>query len=228
MEKVLRTLCLTVMVLMVTAGLALAAAPYAPSNPDPADDETGVVMLPKLQWDGGDPDGDPVTYRVYLNSTTGGTWFKKTNKTSWKIPMKQALPPDTTFNWCVKATAADGERTGPDPDVQPEGWQFTTGSYPYIAEVLPLLCRPTYAVDLIGSNFGTQRGAVKLGTQWIDGQYWGKIVRWEDERITIVLPGYQSWPVLPKVYPIQVKTASGVLTNVVKITVTYGGGGTTW
>jgi hypothetical protein len=174
-------------------------------------------MLPKLEWTGGNAD----TYCVYLNSSGGGIWFKKTAGESWKIPMGQALPPDTSFSWEVKARNAEGDTVGPS-------WSFTTGSYPYIAEVTPTLCRPTYAVDIFGTNFGTVRGAVKLGSLWLGGG-WGKIVRWTDERITIVLPCYQCWSeTLPRIYTLKVKTSGGELSNMAKITVTYGGGGTTW
>lgn len=217
MRRAMKTVCLAVAALILTAGLAVAAPPDTPSSPSPADGATGVGMLPTLQWTGGNTD----TYFVYLNSGGGGTWFKKTASESWNIPIGQALPPDTDFTWQVKARNAEGDTVGPS-------WSFTTGSYPYIAEVMPTLCRPTYAVDIFGTNFGTVRGAVKLGSQWLDGEYWGKIVRWTNERITIVLPGYRCWSeTLPRIYTLRVKTSEGV-SNVAKITVTYGGGGTTW
>ena len=120
MRRAMKTVCLAVAALILTAGLAVAAAPDTPSSPSPADGAPDVGMLPNLQWTGGNTD----TYFVYLNSSGGGTWFKKTANDSWKIPIGQALPPDTDFTWLVKARNADGDTVGPS-------WSFTTGSYPY-------------------------------------------------------------------------------------------------
>jgi len=44
--------------------------PYIPSNPDPEDTKTGVVIDHGLSWTGGDPDGDPVTYDVYFGTSS--------------------------------------------------------------------------------------------------------------------------------------------------------------
>ncbi len=43
-------------------------APYAASSPDPADDAFGVPITADLDWTGGDPDGDEVTFDVYFGT----------------------------------------------------------------------------------------------------------------------------------------------------------------
>ena len=42
--------------------------PYTPSNPTPIDGAIDVPVNINLMWEGGDPDGDPVTYDVYFGS----------------------------------------------------------------------------------------------------------------------------------------------------------------
>ncbi len=42
--------------------------PNAPSNPTPADNSTNLGIAPLLQWECTDPEGDPLTYDVYLGT----------------------------------------------------------------------------------------------------------------------------------------------------------------
>jgi hypothetical protein len=44
--------------------------PYIPSSPDPTNGSTEVNINANLNWVGGDPDEDPVTYDVYFGATS--------------------------------------------------------------------------------------------------------------------------------------------------------------
>ena len=52
-----------------TTGQQINQPPYIPANPTPVDGSTNVDVNTNLKWDGGDPDGDPVTYDVYFSKT---------------------------------------------------------------------------------------------------------------------------------------------------------------
>jgi hypothetical protein len=224
MDRAAKALGLAVLAAALLVGPAWAGAPFVPANLAPADGEFGVDMLPTLQWAGGDPDGDAVTYTVFIEGA-GQTWTKKTTAAEWTVPLSRALPPDTLYTWSVRARDAGGLVARGEPTT------FTTGSYPWISEVLPSLARPTYVVDLYGVHFGARRGSVKLGTRFIDGDLWGKIISWSDEWVRLVLPGYQCWSgnnSLPGEFKLKVFSADGQVSNLGWISVTYGGGGTTW
>ena len=45
------------------------APPYIPKNPIPTNNSVNVSIYADLKWDGGDPDGDSVTYDVFFGTT---------------------------------------------------------------------------------------------------------------------------------------------------------------
>ncbi|UCD14363.1 MAG: PKD domain-containing protein [Thermoplasmatales archaeon] len=93
--------------------------PYQPSNPNPANGSTNVSLKIDLNWTGGDPDGDPVTYDVYFgtNSTPPKVVSNQTN-TSYDPGI---LNENTTYYWQI--IAWDNQSASNKSLL----WQFTTG-----------------------------------------------------------------------------------------------------
>ena len=40
--------------------------PYTPSIPNPSNGSINVTLMSSIRWTGGDPDGNPVIYDVYM------------------------------------------------------------------------------------------------------------------------------------------------------------------
>jgi hypothetical protein len=98
--------------------------PNMSSDPSPTDGATGQSVNVTLSWIGGDPDGDSVTYDVYLgpNDSTPDTMV--CNNASSAICDPGTLDHDTHYYWQVVARDEHGATTtGPV-------WDFTTQSTP--------------------------------------------------------------------------------------------------
>ncbi len=98
---------------------AFNAAPYVPSHPNPADGATGVLTGQSLMWQGGDPDGNPVTYTLALGVV--GTAEFPIIATTTQPTYKPALALATTYFWEITATDGISVTAGPR-------WQFTTAA----------------------------------------------------------------------------------------------------
>jgi hypothetical protein len=93
-------------------------APYTPSDPDPSNGATDVSAFADLSWEGGDPDGDPVTYDVYFG-TDGDPPLVSNGQSSETYDPGQ-LELTTTYFWkIVSEDNFDEQTTGPL-------WSFTT------------------------------------------------------------------------------------------------------
>ena len=119
--------------------------PEVPSGPSPADGATDVPVLTSLSWTGSDPDGDSLTYDVYLGTATPpGTVICAGVVESRCVP---SLEVATTYTWQVVATDSGGAQTsGPV-------WSFTTEATStaeaFAAEVVRLVfCNPDGGVVL--------------------------------------------------------------------------------
>lgn len=94
--------------------------PYSPISPSPSNGATNQTTNVDLSWIGGDPDGDPVTYDLYLGTKTSppllATGLAKTSHNPG------LLNEDTQYYWkVVSKDDRGGETPGPV-------WTFTTGT----------------------------------------------------------------------------------------------------
>ncbi len=242
MERMLKTLCLAMITLFLAAGVALAVPPDVPTNPNP--DGTSLVtdMTPTLGWDGG-PAGATRKVQIVILDPNNDTpyllgrylWVLPTTTNSVTVPNDQALPPNTTFHWRVKACTGAGCVWGPpelweeltvpgsNPPVTyydwvPQYWEFTTDDYgPVVTGVVPATdIRPSYPIQIKGKGFGIVKGKVKLvkkGTgevRWINGLDFGRITSWSDESIGVQLPPYERWSgLLPGTFKVWVFVPNG-------------------
>lgn len=101
--------------------------PHLPGDPTPADAATEVAPSTALSWTGGDPDGDPVTYDVYLEAGTDTPQVLIcTGIESTGCAPPSTLLPDSVYYWQVVATDdSNAVRSG-------AVWMFQTG--PAVAE----------------------------------------------------------------------------------------------
>ena len=243
----------TVLLALLAAAPAAIAQPYNLAPVYPTDTETGVEMLPNLQWTGETTDGDLI-YKVHLD--TDGDYLTDVIKkvgpfasgvtASWQLPMKYALPPDTTCHWRVLAKDTVTKET-----TLSSWWSFDTDTYPYISLVDPQVARPTYLVWINGANFGSDQGKVRIiytaivgytGAEdlepgvptyqqlkrSVDGEF-GRILEWTDTQVVIQLAHPVYWTNLPQKVGIKVRPQApgSPWSNKAKLRVEWGGGGFT-
>lgn len=99
--------------------------PNAASNPIPSDGAVNISTTPTLSWTGGgDPDGDPVVYFIYLGDSLNPPLVSSTTQTSF-IPFQ--LKSNTTYYW--KVVTKDSHNANTDGTL----WIFTTKNNPPVA-----------------------------------------------------------------------------------------------
>jgi hypothetical protein len=94
--------------------------PYVPSNPSPSNGQEYVSMNTTLRWNGGDPNGDKVTYNLYFGETNNPPLIASLSENNYVLPkLKHA----TKYYW--KIESSDSELTTASPL-----WSFTTMGIP--------------------------------------------------------------------------------------------------
>jgi hypothetical protein len=92
--------------------------PYAPSNPIPANGSTNVSITTHLNWTGGDPDNDTVTFNVFFGTNQTPAQVATNISTSSYNP--GTLNFSTTYFWRIISWDNNSQSaSGPL-------WQFTT------------------------------------------------------------------------------------------------------
>ncbi|MFH0815725.1 MAG: Ig-like domain-containing protein [Methanobacteriota archaeon] len=91
--------------------------PNAPSNPSPADGTVNVATTSALSWTCSDPDGDPLTYDVYLGTTNPPTVLVANDIAA--TTTSPALAASTLYYWYVIANDGSATTNGPV-------WAFAT------------------------------------------------------------------------------------------------------
>ena len=117
--------------------------PLSPYNPSPSGKATNQPLTVTLSWNCSNPDGDAVTYDVYLDTNTKPT-TKISISQSGQTLSKGNLSAGTTYYWKVVAKDSKGATTeGPV-------WRFTTLTVP---EGMVLV----------------EKGSFTMGDTWGDG-----------------------------------------------------------
>jgi len=103
-------------------GSAVNNVPTLPSGPIPTNGSTDQSIYPQLRWTGGDPNGDAVTYDVYLAADDNTPDTLVCDDAGSEMCSPGALAMSTEYYWKVVPRDEHG-RENPGPV-----WHFTTGT----------------------------------------------------------------------------------------------------
>jgi len=174
--------------------------PYTPSNPTPLNGAINVVINTDLEWEGGDPDDDQVTYDIYFGTTSPPPLIEEDhNGTLYDTePMNYS----TKYYW--KIIAYDEFDTMSEGEI----WEFTTEEKINKPPIRPTISgvkgihvpNRNYDYDLVTTD--PDGDPVLYYIDWGDGTF----VYWfgpfeSGENVT----KSHSWPELTKLYEIQAK-----------------------
>lgn len=174
--------------------------PNTPSNPTPEDGAINVVINTDIEWDGGDPDGDSVTYDIFFGTTTPPPLVKN-NHTSTKYK-QGTMNYSTKYYW--KIIAYDQFNTMSEGPI----WSFTTEEKVNQNPIRPTITGvkgihvPNRDYDYEIVSVDPDGDDVLYYIDWGDGTflYWfGPYLSGQN------VTKSHSWPPKTKLYEIQVK-----------------------
>jgi hypothetical protein len=183
-----------------TTGQQANQPPYQPSNPRPEDGAINVDVNTNLRWDGGDPDGDPVTYDIYFSNIYPPQKVA-TNYTS-TIYDPGVIDFKTTYYW--KIVARDNHSATNTSSI----WSFTTSDKvnrppirPVIDSILGILV-PNRPYEYNFTSIDPDNDDVFFYVDWGDGTFedwFGPCLSGETINTT------HSWPPKTMIYQIKAK-----------------------
>ena len=174
--------------------------PYVPKNPIPINGSVNVSIYTDLKWDGGDPDGDQVTYDIYFGTTTPPPLIKNNHSSTTYEPGTMNLT--TKYYWkIISYDEFDTKSEGPI-------WTFTTEK-----QINREPTRPTISGDQVIhvpnkvyeyqiSTTDPNDDNVFYYIDWGDGTYEDWSGPYKSGANTTKT---HSWPPVTKLYEIQVK-----------------------
>lgn len=120
--------------------------PGSPTNPDPADNATGVITTPTLSWTSG---SGATTHQVYFGTSSSPSYIGDQTGTSYS---PGELLANTTYYWRIDEQNSIGTTTG-------TVWNFTTGTGTGGLSVpLSSYFDANYGISTDGSNFSSTGG----------------------------------------------------------------------
>jgi len=183
-----------------TTGQQINQPPFKPSNPSPANGSTNIDINTNLKWDGGDPDGDIVTYDVYFSKIYPLQQVASNYSDTSFDPGTMDL--NTSYYW--KIVAWDNFNVSTEGPV----WEFKTSDFangpptrPLIEGIIGILVpnRP-YKYNFTSSD--PNQDDVFYYIDWGDGTFeeWAGPYT-SGEKIII----NHTWPPVTKLYQIKAK-----------------------
>ncbi len=174
--------------------------PIKPSNPIPENGSVNVDVNTNLKWNGGDPDGDSVTYDIYLGTTTPPPLiFENHTSTTYEPGI---LNFSSIFYWQIIAVDQfEAETKGPI-------WKFTTEKDINIEPIRPTI-EGIQGIHVPNHNYDYD--IVTIDPDGDDVLYY---IDWGDGKLEDWSGPYESganitkthaWPKITRLYEIRVK-----------------------
>jgi len=136
-------------------------APYMPSSPSPVNGASNQMLNLTLTWTGGDPDGDALTYDVYMEANDNTPDLLVSNVQTNTGFETGLLAANTIYYWQIIVTDSEGaSKTGPI-------WNFTTLNH---APNTPAFPNPANGADGQAQN---------LTLSWLGGDPDGDVVTYD-------------------------------------------------